>query len=240
VTPTESGASTGGVAPGGSPESPSRSEDPLVRIWPLFGLRITTSRLVLTPVRDEHLPELVDAALAGIHDPAVMPFSVPWTDAPPEVLMIEVARYHWRMRAAATPDDWSVSFAVLHEQRVIGVQDLAARRFGVRRQVESGSWLTRSAQGHGLGAEMRSAVLLLAFDQLGATTAVSSAAVWNHASLGVSRRLGYRPNGTGVVEARRGDVDSQQKLLLTAEDLVRPWWVPEFSGVEAAKGFLLP
>jgi RimJ/RimL family protein N-acetyltransferase len=239
VTPAESGDPTG-VAPGESSEnSAGRPEDPLVRIWPLFGLRITTPRLVLTPVRDEHLPELVDAALAGIHDPAVMPFSMPWTDAPPEVLRTEAARHQWRMRAAVTPDDWSVSFAVLHEQRVIGVQDLAARRFGVRRQVESGSWLTRSAQGHGLGAEMRAGVLHLAFDRLGATTAVSAAAVWNEASLGVSRRLGYRPNGTAVVEARRGETDSEQKLLLTAEDFVRPSWEPEFSGVEAAKAFLL-
>ena len=214
------------------------SDDPLVRIWPLFGLRIATPHLVLTPLRDEHLPELIDAVLAGIHDPAVMPFSTPWTDAPPEVLVTETARYQWRTRAAVTPDDWSICFAVLHQQRVIGVQELVARRFGVRRQVDSGSWLTRSAQGQGLGAEMRAGVLHLAFDHLGATTAVSAAAVWNQASLGVSRRLGYRPNGTAVIEARSGEAESQQKLVLTAKDFVRPSWVAEVSGVESAKAFL--
>lgn len=51
-------------------------------VWPLFGLLISTPRLTLNPVRDEQLPGLIDAVLAGIHDPAVMPFGVPWTDAP--------------------------------------------------------------------------------------------------------------------------------------------------------------
>lgn len=47
----------------------------LADVWPLFDLTITSPRLVMRIVRDEDLPGLVDAALAGIHDPAVMPFS---------------------------------------------------------------------------------------------------------------------------------------------------------------------
>lgn len=49
----------------------------LERIWPLFGLRLTTPRLELRPLRDDDLPGLVDAALSGVHDPARMPFGVP-------------------------------------------------------------------------------------------------------------------------------------------------------------------
>jgi hypothetical protein len=61
----------------------------LAELWPLFGLALRTPRLSLTPVRDEQLPELVDAVLAGIHDPAEMPFGVPWRDAPRDVLVRE-------------------------------------------------------------------------------------------------------------------------------------------------------
>ncbi|WP_258062113.1 GNAT family N-acetyltransferase [Arthrobacter sp. B0490] len=214
--------------------------DPLVRVWPLFGLVITTPRLVLTPVRDEHLPELVDAVLDGIHDPAEMPFSFPWTDAPRDVLIPETARHQWKTRAGVGPDDWTINFAVLHRGRVIGVQDLMARRFPLLRRVGSGSWLTRSVQGQGLGTEMRAAVLQCAFDHLGATSAVSEAADWNRASLGVSRRLGYSLNGTALVEARRGEVQTQQNLLLAREDFRRPDWTAEVRGVEAVLDFLLP
>lgn len=55
-------------------------------VWPLFDLTITSPRLVMRIVRDEDLPGIVEAALDGIHDPAVMPFSVPWTDADPDEL----------------------------------------------------------------------------------------------------------------------------------------------------------
>lgn len=221
-------------------EDAEDAEDPLVRVWPLFGLVISTPRLVLTPVRDEHLPDLVDAVLAGIHDPARMPFSVPWTDAPREVLIRETVRHQWRLRAGATTDDWTINFAVLHGGRVIGVQDLTARRFPLLRRVGSGSWLTRAMQGQGLGTEMRAAMLQFAFDDLAATSATSEAAGWNGASLGVSRRLGYTPNGTALVEARRGEAEVQQNVLLAREDFVRPTWEADVSGAPAVREFLIP
>ena len=45
-------------------------------IWPLFDLRVTTPRLSLRYVADELVAQ-------GIHDPATMPFSEPWTHAKP-------------------------------------------------------------------------------------------------------------------------------------------------------------
>lgn len=217
-----------------------RGDDPLVAVWPLFGLVIRTPRLVLTPVRDEHLPDLVDAVLAGIHDPGEMPFSVPWTDAPRDILIPETARHQWRLRAGVSVESWTVNFAVLHEGRVVGVQDLAARSFPLLRQVTSGSWLTRSVQGAGLGTEMRAGLLQFAFDHLGATTATSEAADWNAASLGVSRRLGYQHNGTTLVAGRPGEVQRQQNLLLARPDFVRPSWTAEVSGAAAALALLTP
>jgi RimJ/RimL family protein N-acetyltransferase len=211
----------------------------LLDAWPLFGLRLRTPRLELRPVRDEDLPGLVDAALAGIHDPAVMPFAVPWTDAEPDVLRRELARFVWRQRASIRPDTWTLQLAVLHEGRPVGMQDVSTADFAELRTVLTGSWLTRRAQGRGIGTEMRAAVLLFAFDVLGAEVAESSAASWNAASLGVSRRLGYVDNGVERRAPRPGRVIEEQRLRLPRESFVRPAWSLRVEGVEAARRDLL-
>lgn len=61
--------------------------------------------------------------------------------------------------------------------------------------MDSASFLVREARGQGIGKLMRRAVLTLAFGPLGAQYAISSAWPDNAASLGVSRSLGYAPNG---------------------------------------------
>jgi RimJ/RimL family protein N-acetyltransferase len=203
-------------------------------LWPLFSLQLRTPRLVLRPARDEDLPGLADAALAGIHDLATMPFVVPWTDAEPADMIRSIAQFHWRQRADLTPDAWSVEFAVLHDGVVIGTQGLNARRFPARKVVGTGSWLSQPHQGHGFGTEMRAAVLTFAFDWLGARVALSEAAIWNEASLRVSRSLGYRDNGTDLVETRPGDVREHQRLRLDAADFVRPDWHLEVTGADQA------
>lgn len=204
-------------------------------VWPLFGLRICSPRLELRLVRDEDLPGVIDAALAGIHDPAVMPFSVPWTDAPREVLIRETAKHQWRSRTSVEPDNWTLNFVVRHDDVPIGIQDMASRHFSVTRSVATGSWLSRSYQGRGLGKEMRAAVLLFAFDHLGAEVAESDAAVWNQASLGVSRSLGYRNSGVKRVVARPGELTEQQGVRLARQDFIRPPWDVDVEGLDAAR-----
>ncbi|WP_285042307.1 GNAT family protein [Plantibacter sp. LMC-P-059a] len=211
----------------------------LTDVWPLFGLEIRTPRLVLRQVRDEDLPGLVDAALAGIHDPDVMPFSTPWTDQPREQLMRETAKHLWTQRAGVTPAAWTLNLAILLDGVPIGLQDVGARDFAVTRSVGSGSWLTQSQQGKGLGVEMRAGMLQFAFDHLGAHVAVSDAAVWNGASLGVSRRLGYRDNGVLRFVGRPGELVESQGLRVTREEFVRPDWTATVTGLEAARPMLL-
>ena len=84
----------------------------------------------------------------------------------------------------------------------------------------TGSWLTRSAQGRGLGKEMRAAVLHLAFAGLGAERAVSAAFEDNAASLAVSRSLGYVENGDGI-HSRRGRPARRINLLLLRSEWER-------------------
>jgi RimJ/RimL family protein N-acetyltransferase len=77
----------------------------------------------------------------------------------------------------------------------LSAQGIGGRDFAVLREVHTGSWLGRVYQGQGIGTQMRAAVLQLAFGGLGARWAVSDAFDDNPASLGVSRKLGYRDDG---------------------------------------------
>ncbi|MCP1503639.1 RimJ/RimL family protein N-acetyltransferase [Curtobacterium herbarum] len=195
----------------------------LEKLWPLFGLELRTPRLVLRPVRDQDLPALAQAALDGIHNSDRMPFGFPWTDASPEELPRNLATYQWSLRQVS-PQNWTIQFAVILDDEVIGAQDLAAFNFADRRTVNSGSWLTRRAQGKGVGTEMRAALLLFAFDTLGAEWAESSAAAWNTPSLTVSYKLGYEPNGVTQVSPRSGQPVDEQRVRLSRGAFKRPKW----------------
>jgi len=158
-----------------------------------------------------------------------MPFQVPWTDADPRYLGRGMLQHFWSQRAAVSPESWSLHFLVRVDGRVAGVQSVTAERFGVRREVDTGSYLGRSYQGRGLGTEMRVAVLAFAFDVLGAATARSAFLGDDGASARVSRRLGYRGDGTAVI-APRGEPVTVHRLLLHRADLVRQEWAVDVSG----------
>ena len=184
--------------------------------WPLFGLRITTPRLLLRPPTDDDFPGLLAAIDAGIHDPAEMPFLMPWTDDPRATRERSSVQWWWRQRAEWKPDDWSLPLGVFLDGHAVGMQDVNAKQFGLLRTVETGSYLTREVQGRGLGKEMRVAALTLVFDGLGAEAAESGAFTDNARSLGVSRALGYEDNGVHR-HAPRGEVRLTQNLVLTRE-----------------------
>ncbi|SDO50104.1 Protein N-acetyltransferase, RimJ/RimL family [Nakamurella panacisegetis] len=211
------------------------SRDALTRLWPLFGLRLATPRLILRPICDDDLAELVDLVLAGIHPADRMPFLTPWTDAPRAELIANTLRYHWRIRAESEPDDWSVQFAVRSRGALLGLQEITARNFAVTRVVASGSWLGRVHQGQGYGTEMRAAVLDFAFDHLKATRATSAAFTDNPASQAVSRKLGYVPDGSDVVQRRPGEAAVDQRLLLIPETFNKPGWSVQVAGFEACR-----
>jgi RimJ/RimL family protein N-acetyltransferase len=161
----------------------------LTSLWPLFDLTLTTPRLVLRPIMDDDIPAAVAAAKSGIHDPARSPFSMPWTELPADELGPNMARWYWRCRGGFTPEEWTLLLGIWHDGEFIGCQDIGAKDFATLKTVSTGSWLRQSVQGQGLGKEMRAAVVLYAFDWLKAEVAESDAAVWNTASLGVSRRI---------------------------------------------------
>lgn len=206
-------------------------------LWPLFGLQLATPRLQLRPVTDQDLPAALEAAAGGIHPAGRSPFSTPWTEVPDDELGPNIARWHWRCRAECTPEAWTLLLGIWHEGAFIGCQDVGAKDFARLKTVTTGSWLKQSAQGRGFGKEMRAAVVLWAFDWLGAEAATSEAAVWNEASLGVSRSLGYELNGV-TREAWGTKTETVQHVRLTPDKFIRPEWTLQVDGHESAARFL--
>jgi RimJ/RimL family protein N-acetyltransferase len=181
--------------------------------WPLFDLRIRTPRVEIRLATDDDLYRLNEVADAGIHDPGTMPFSIPWTDDPAPLRQRRSLQWAWSKRAQWNEEDWTFTGVVLVEGAPVGIQDLTAERFAALGTVSTGSWLGRSFQGRGLGREMRTAILHLAFEGLGAIQAISGAFHDNAASMATSRSLGYRPNGEQLV-LRRGEPDLLVNLVL--------------------------
>jgi RimJ/RimL family protein N-acetyltransferase len=176
----------------------------MIGVSPLQSIRICTPRLELRLGDRQEVTTLAGVAANGVHPPEDMPFAVAWTDATAEpgfatdfVAHHEEALSEWRL------DDWALVLIVFFEQAPVGAQAVRAKRFAAERVVDTGSWLGMAWQGRGLGTEMRSAALELAFGPLQAVAARSG---WLESggarSAGVSAKLGYREVGTHVVSPR--------------------------------------
>jgi RimJ/RimL family protein N-acetyltransferase len=200
--------------------------------WPFFGLRARTARLELRVPSDTDLEELARVAAAGIHDPAVMPFVIPWTDAPPGELERALLQYHWKARETLGPEDWNLEFVVVEAGRIVGAQGMRAVAFSKDRTVVTGSWLGRAHQGRGLGKEMRGALLDLAFEGLGALAALSGAFADNVASRRVSAALGYRVIEADLKEARGVPREHLRFRLERADWLAHPHARATWEGLE--------
>jgi RimJ/RimL family protein N-acetyltransferase len=207
-------------------------------IWPLSGLRVEAGPLILNPVSDEEIPALVRLASEGVHPPDTMPFSVPWTDAPPEALGRNMAAYYWRTRAELAPASWTVDFVVRWHGEIVGVQGLITKDYPVTRSCETGSWLGLAHQGKGIGTLMRQTICAFAFDHLDAQEVTSSAWIENRASLAVSVKVGYEYNGQTRRVRRPGELATMQHLVLTPSRLVRHHLDLAVHGLPAVRKFL--
>lgn len=209
----------------------------LEEIWPPYAVTISTGDLSMRVVRDDDLPELVDLTLSGIHDPDRMPFYFPWTDADPAELPANFVRHHWQVRSELSLAKLSLEFAVRRNGELVGIQGFSGRDFAITRTGETGSWLARRFHGQGIGTRMRRAICTFMFDELGATEITSGAFTDNPASMAVSRKVGYRPNGTERL-ARRGELAVVEKLVLDPADFVRGPDQIVITGGEALRSFL--
>ncbi|MEV6299617.1 GNAT family N-acetyltransferase [Actinoplanes sp. NPDC051861] len=186
----------------------------LIDIWPPFGLILGTPRLELRLPRDEELAELAHIAGLGVHPPEERPFLTPWTEGTPIDRARRVLAGQWHDLSAWTPTAWTLALGVFHEAQPIGMVALTARDFAVVRQVTTWSWLGLAHHRKGYGTEARAALLALAFDHLGAESARTDVFQDNHASQGVSRKLGYEPDGISI-DARGTEALVSDRLRLT-------------------------
>jgi RimJ/RimL family protein N-acetyltransferase len=124
------------------------------------------------------------------------------------VLQFQLSRW-----AAWSPEDWTLNLVVDLGGVIVGTQGATGRDFAVLREVRTGSWLGQRYQGQGVGSEMRAALLHLAFAGLQAEYALSDAFTDNAASLAVSGKLGYAPDGIER-QVNRGNPVVLQRLRL--------------------------
>ncbi|MBO0898592.1 GNAT family N-acetyltransferase [Cellulomonas sp. zg-ZUI222] len=193
-----------------------------VDIWPLTGLRVVCGDLELRAPDDRMLLDLARLAAQGVHQPDYMPFLVPWTRGTPVQVARSVMTYQWGLRERTAPSDWAIELAVVRDGEPLGTQGLYAKDYLVARSAETGSWLGLRHQHGGVGTRMRLMVLHLLFEGLDARYATSSAFVDNPGSSGVSRKIGYRPNGILHQAREGGPVDSQLYVLDRADWDARP------------------
>ena len=207
--------------------------------WPLFDLVVRTPRLTVRYLDDPLGDALAALAAQGVHDPEYMPFTLPWTDAASPELERNALRWYWRSRADTSPDSWNLQFAVFEGDELVGTTAAIADKFPTVRTFETGSWLGQRFQGRGIGTEMRIATLHLGFLGLDASNATTAAFEDNAPSMGVTRKLGYEPNGVAWLE-RRG-ASAQIKRYLMTRDHFREHLQRddiEIEGDEAVREFL--
>ena len=192
-----------------------------IDLWGPFALRVRCGPLELRAITDDDIPAIVDLVLAGVHEPAQMPFAQPWTDAPADELPANTAAYYWSTRASFSASAWTLDLAVRVDGELIGVQGFSATDYLVVRTGETGSWLGRTFQGRGIGTAMRQAMCALLFDHLEAEEITSAAFTDNPSSLAVSRKVGYTDNGTVRVQRRPGELALSRNLRLTRDRFIR-------------------
>jgi RimJ/RimL family protein N-acetyltransferase len=186
--------------------------------YPLLDVRVSTPTLELRGATDDLLDELADAVRAGkmLADPAPYDDPISFYEPDPDLRVAEWLRAIWRGKGKVEPAAWRLYFVVVVDGRPVGMQDLCGVNFSTFGTVTSFSWLIDDHRGHGLGHEMRAAILHLAFDGLEALEASSDAFVDNHGSNAISRNLGYEPNGSDWA-TRQGEPALLNRWRLTRE-----------------------
>ena len=106
-------------------------------------------------------------------------------------------------------------------EQPLGIVTLRARDFLVVREVTTSSWPGLPYHGKGYGTEARAGLLMLASGHLGAGAALTGVFQDSHSSQGVSRKLGYEPDGISR-DARGGEAVVSGRLRLTRQKWQSP------------------
>jgi NAD(P)H-dependent FMN reductase/RimJ/RimL family protein N-acetyltransferase len=200
------------------------------RYWPLADLRLITASLLLRPMAETDLTTVADLLPDDVDlDPAATRYAA-FDDRTNRGVIMHQA--YWQCYGTWRPEAWKLNFVALAAGEIVGWQQLEGEDFLRLRTVDTASFLIPGVRGRGYGKQMRTAVLALAFGPLEAQAAITSAWHDNHASLGVSRALGYQPNGEDF-QARDGSADVMTHLRLARAD----WLASRLGGDLHIEGF---
>jgi RimJ/RimL family protein N-acetyltransferase len=199
-------------------------------VWPVAALRARCEGVRLRPATESDVVALTRVLPDDYElDPTAADAG---TSRP-----LHLLRSYWRDQAEWRPASWRLHLlATTDDGRPIGMQTMEAEDFGTARTVDSASWVAVAHRRRGAGRAMRTAMLALAFDALGARRAITSAWRDNLPSLAVSARLGYVVDR---VERRAREVPGGQDDLVHLHLDAAAWRAasrPEvvLSGVSAA------
>lgn len=162
------------------------------RDWLCLTCGVSTPRLVLRSVTDELRNSQV--AARGIHDPAALPFSEPWTAVEAQSCCATSQR-PLRYLCVAEPknhEQWPLNLAAHDEnEQLTGSCSLESEHVPIRRTAPTRSWIGRQFQGRRLGREMCRAAPHPTF--VGPARCTCATRAWhdNTASLSLTRSLPY-------------------------------------------------
>lgn len=131
-----------------------------------------------------------------------------------------------RLQTESSETNWNIPFVVIMDNKVVGVQHMKGETFKVLKEVYTASYLDLKVRGLGVGTKVRGMVLEFAFAHLGADTARSSYVDGNNASNKVSKKMGYRPDGTELIAYKNQRIVNNRLLLTKAcWQQHRPQWL---------------
>ncbi|MEV4349834.1 GNAT family protein [Actinoplanes sp. NPDC049596] len=161
--------------------------------WPLAGLTVWVRDLQLRLPTPAEISHLARDAGAEPYDSSV-PFLAVAEDTP-LARQRRTAQAHWAAMGQWTPAKWALILAASVDGTPVGLHNIRAENFAVRAEVATGSWVRGQDQGKGFGTLMAAGALHLAFEGLGAGSAVCEIRTDNTASRRVAEKMGYEPDG---------------------------------------------
>lgn len=206
-------------------------------LYPPLDVLVRTPHLELRAATDERLAALAPLVAAGYANAEPPPWDDPsaFYDPDPDTRVHRWLQAVWRARGTVRPDAWRLAFVAFVDDEPVGQQDLTGHDFNDFGTVESTSWVSSKRRGRGIGTEMRSAILHLAFQGLKAREAHSEGAMDNVGSNAVSERLGYTRNGVAWATHQGKPVLGQRWRLTRDEWATGRRADIELSGVSACR-----
>lgn len=184
--------------------------------WPQAGLSIGVGHMRLCWATDEILCQLAEVAAEGEQPPQEHPFHSEWSLASPEERARWVLQQQWKHRGNVAHGVLNFQLAVLYKDEPVGLQIARSQDWQTTRVAETGAWLGHKYQRQGWGTQMRALICELLFSGFDALEVHSASFVDNRGAIGVSRKLGFVPNGT-VWADRAGERVEIERFRLTKE-----------------------